>query len=163
MHSRRQTGTLVMVIQAALSSPSTEGWGGPQEGEIFLTGRVSLDRERWAWSLEGQDGFHWPSRGEGSGIKGPGVMTHPAAGKRPLPCQGQQKRSISIFHAPVCHSTHFRQMLRPTISLQVHLGVWYGSRNSWKEKKQPRGAISHHLLLEAVSLGTKAAFPKAWT
>lgn len=98
MHSRRQTGTLVIVIQVALNSPSTKGWGGPQERKIFLTGRVSIDREEWAWSLESQDDFHWQSRGEGPGIEGPGAMTHPAAGKRPLPCQGQQEYCIPILH-----------------------------------------------------------------
>lgn len=101
MHSRRQTGTLVIVIRAALSSPSTKRWGGPQEGKIFLTGRVRLDREEhWAWPLEVQDDFHWQSRGEGPDIEGPGAMTHPTSGKRPLPCQGQQELCLSILHGP---------------------------------------------------------------
>lgn len=109
----------------------------------------------------GSGGFPQQSREREQGHRGPRFRDPILLQGKGL-CQGGQERYLSILPAPVCHGTYgFQHLLRLTVCLQVHLGVWHRSRDSWREEKQPREpsqAISSKSCLSP----HKACIPCAW-
>lgn len=116
----------------------TKDWGSPKYS--WLEESVSIGGNSQDLAFGGSRGFPLADREKTQRAQVPWPILLQAKGL--VLAKGSRNTVYLSSTAPVCQSTHFGHPLRLTVCLQVHLGTWWRSRNSWRGKAAPESHLT---------------------